>query len=196
MPNWVKNELVVTAPTPEELQAFRDAARSEDKPLSFHSTVPCTDSDWYGERNRKWGVKWDARNATEQSPGVYTFTTAWSYPSLWYFRTALQYPRLVFKARFWGETDFPGVRYIANGFTQEGDSFAKLRGAHPVSQVLNVIGAIIDAQITFEEVRCGAKLEDLAAAYARRDGAAILDCLEEAERIKGNAERELLATEE
>ena len=127
MPNWCLNKLTVTGPE-AEVQGFKAKAvghspwfKPEGEPdvLNFHSLVPVPDQvlkagyeaagyDWEREN---WGCKWGAENPTllDEWEGclIYEFDTAWSPPTEFLQKVAVQLPALVFVLEY----EEPGMAY-------------------------------------------------------------------------------------
>ena len=88
MPNNCENTLTITGPQ-EDLAAFRQAARKDDKPLEMENFIPMPDDvrNGDGSPSRKWaldnwGTKWGAYECEDvevtDSILEYFFCTAWS----------------------------------------------------------------------------------------------------------------------
>jgi hypothetical protein len=116
MPNWCLNKLTITG-AQADVQAFKAKAvghspwlEPEGNPdaLNFHSLVPIPeellkagyDSAGYDWEMANWGCKWGA-----SGPGIlvereghveYEFCTAWSPPTEFLKKVAVQWPSLVF----------------------------------------------------------------------------------------------------
>jgi len=112
MPNWVENDLRISAKSKEELSRIKERIIDKDGHLSFAILVPedrddesywvdpekhcLSDEDaredgkvfnWYDFHCDKWGCKWDASEDDVFEDGCYLsirFSTPWSAPVHWY----------------------------------------------------------------------------------------------------------------
>ena len=100
MPNHVANTVYIDG-APENVKAFRDAIRGNEKVIDFNALIPMPEEiyrgdlgpeerekygadNWYDWSIGHWGTKW---NAYEQTDGIGTidFWTAWTAPIPIYF---------------------------------------------------------------------------------------------------------------
>jgi hypothetical protein len=138
MPNHVYNTLTIEAKNQEDLDAFLQKAKHEDREFSFwnfvtppqealdsgeyhaiHGFVEGKDSgnthnNWYNFNNREWGTKWDAydvdvlRDVPNQPSYLFAFTTAWAHPYPVFVAITEQHPELEFEFTWQEEQGWGG----------------------------------------------------------------------------------------
>ena len=112
MPNWCKNELVISGPAPE-LERFLNECLTVGQ-LDFERIVPIPEgADWFKFCCEHWGTKWNARETTLDHNGtraVLTFDTAWSPPLPVVLAASRQFPTIRFELKYLElDNDFAGV---------------------------------------------------------------------------------------
>lgn len=120
MPNWVENEIRISAKSKEALAEIKSKLLDSNGELSFAILVPeereveswwvdpekhCLSPEdaradgkvfnWYDFHCDKWGCKWDASDTSVDEDGTsmtITFTTAWSAPVHWFDALVKAFP--------------------------------------------------------------------------------------------------------
>jgi hypothetical protein len=124
MPNWVSNQITITAKSKTELDLFVAKAKGaeskilekdSDSLLHFGAFIHPSDEElekyneegWYDWNVENWGTKWDAcyidTTRIFDTRFSYSFQTAWSIPEPVFTAMAEQHPELTFE--IWSEEE-------------------------------------------------------------------------------------------
>jgi hypothetical protein len=160
MPNWCRNELIVSG-EPEDLTKFREM-NERDGELTFEALLPNppellkedADEEWYLWRLSHWGTKWDANafGDTKIVPAegderlIYTFQTAWSPPLSWVQSEARTFPTLKIDCGF-----YEPAMEVAGLILCHGENIKYVDFGHIYQDYEGLPGALIPLQKAFRE---------------------------------------------
>ena len=126
MTDLCRNRLTASGDT-QELAAFVERVRTDERPLSFETIAPTPDhllkEGWYEWRIEHWGTKWDAEfeDVTEplrvrRTRATYVFLTVFGPPVAWIERVGEVYPALIFRLDYAAvDGSFSGVKEVRGG---------------------------------------------------------------------------------
>lgn len=113
MPNWCRNDLVITGPA-HDMELFHKAVsslRTSSEGILSAFVFSEQNEDWYPNNCEAWGTKWDVPwdaveelseldRIEDESTWILRFDTAWSPPVPWVCRVAARFPLLTFELSF------------------------------------------------------------------------------------------------